>query len=796
MTDASPPFLAPLPPPILAGRERLLEDLKSRLLSPNPPQAIVLGYLPGVGKTALAAELANEREVLDHFPGGVLWAALGRNPDPAALMGEWLVALSFRLPQIAALKNAGDRAEAIRERPGQAPMLLVLDDAWEAGDARPMLLGGPGSVHLVTTRRREVVHELEGAVELEVKELEHQAALEVLERLAPEAVRADREQATALALAAGGLPLGLVLMGKYLSSKTRGGIPRRIHQALAELQSAERRLGLETSVSPYFRPASEPEGLPLSLMATIQVSDQALDETARDALRGLAASSDGPPTFSVEFAEALEVGGGEDIENLFAAGLLEEVRVRDWQRQVGSGPVEVEQIWQTEDASPEADERPERLFRMPRAILDYAQNQAGGLLDQAEELHRRAAVFYKNWLRNFEETQADAQPYLRQFRYVDPIWLAAMTSFLTHLGYTDPTYANLQLARLYFDAFWWWGCYVPFPFCEQLVEQWQARRASPQDLQWLGLVKQFHQAYPTGYEKAGKGDWAAVEQALIELRALGELGETEGDPSQLDAERLHVRGITDIFLAEARRYRDAHDPLALNYYAEAQAIFKTGAQTSDDDAWNLPWVLWHQADLHLERGENDLALEKAARARRRAAWGDEQAGRSDGRIIQGVEQVCALDNEIIANCYRVEADARWQQGDVPRAFSAYARAVLHAYIFLGCPVPPNFYTVAFYQEMTTRTLQRLEKLLAAGRPEEAARAAAQLHAFWQPFWQATGGVLETEDPAALLGASQMDRLAQLLFPPLPTEEEMRQGEHSEHIDRVKVAIEVMREQLF
>ncbi|MCB0336812.1 MAG: ATP-binding protein, partial [Bdellovibrionales bacterium] len=73
------------PPPLshsLIGRGNLLRKLRHRLLT---GKHLVLSGMPGVGKTALAIELANDLFVRKHFHDGVLWARLGRK---ANVLGE------------------------------------------------------------------------------------------------------------------------------------------------------------------------------------------------------------------------------------------------------------------------------------------------------------------------------------------------------------------------------------------------------------------------------------------------------------------------------------------------------------------------------------------------------------------------------------------------------------------------------------------------------------------------------------------------------------------------------------
>ena len=73
----------------LVGRAQLLADLRQRLCSGRNALALAaLSGLPGVGKTALAVELAHDRAVLDYFRDGVLWVGLGFSPNLLALLGR------------------------------------------------------------------------------------------------------------------------------------------------------------------------------------------------------------------------------------------------------------------------------------------------------------------------------------------------------------------------------------------------------------------------------------------------------------------------------------------------------------------------------------------------------------------------------------------------------------------------------------------------------------------------------------------------------------------------------------
>src|SRR5512144_1963206 len=93
-----------LPPHGLFGRDEVIGELRARVCTGS---GAALGGLPGVGKTTLATALAHDREVLEHFRGGVLWAGLGPNADVDGSLDRWAAALGV---DPGAARDAGERA--------------------------------------------------------------------------------------------------------------------------------------------------------------------------------------------------------------------------------------------------------------------------------------------------------------------------------------------------------------------------------------------------------------------------------------------------------------------------------------------------------------------------------------------------------------------------------------------------------------------------------------------------------------------------------------------------------------
>jgi tetratricopeptide (TPR) repeat protein len=364
------PFLAPPRPPYdLVGRDDLLRDLKQRLFAGGNLALSALNGLPGVGKTALAVELTHDPEVLGHFQDGVLWAGLGRGPDVLALLGIWAMALGFTSDEIAKRTTIEDRRALLSAAIGQRRMLLVADDAWQPEAALAFQVGGVNCAHLVTTRQPSIALDFAGEG-LTVTELSGEAGLALLKALAPAAAAAEPKAAQEMVEAVGGLPLALILIGRYLRKEAHSGQPRRLRTALARLREVEERLQLEQPQAPPGHYPALPADVPLSLVAAIAISDDALDEAARRTFYALSVFPPKPNTFSEEAAMAVAAEPLNALETLTDYGLLE-----------SSGP---------------------GRYTLHQVIADYA-----GLKRIDETAYERMVAFFVNYV-EAHETDYDA----------------------------------------------------------------------------------------------------------------------------------------------------------------------------------------------------------------------------------------------------------------------------------------------------------------------------------------------------------------------------------------------------
>lgn len=139
-------------PDLFVGRDKELSMLSELAVdSPSPARLIVVDGAAGVGKTALALHWADQ--VAARFPAGRIHLDLqGFGPAAALPATDALEALLTELGIPAAQVPAGvpARQALLRARVGSEQALLVLDNAADADQVRPLLTSG--ATVLVTSR--------------------------------------------------------------------------------------------------------------------------------------------------------------------------------------------------------------------------------------------------------------------------------------------------------------------------------------------------------------------------------------------------------------------------------------------------------------------------------------------------------------------------------------------------------------------------------------------------------------------------------------------------------------------
>ncbi|WP_084557572.1 ATP-binding protein [Hamadaea tsunoensis] len=296
------PAQLPAPPAVFIGRRGELDRLGS-----VASLAVVSGP-PGVGKSALAVHWGHTAR--DRFPDGHLYLNLrGFNPDGPMSPDEALRTLLVGLVPADRVPDGLDaRSALLRSVLAGRRMLLVLDNARDAGQVRPLLPGETGCTVVVTSRSRlSGLLASHGATPLMLEQLRADEAEALLtRRLRGVRVPADPAVVRALAEATGRLPLALVTVA------ARAATSASLASIVGEL--AESRLdglrGLDATTDPR---------------NVISWSYRALSPAGARLFRLLGI----PPGPDISTAAAHSLNGGDAgpaLDELTAASLLTEHR--------------------------------------------------------------------------------------------------------------------------------------------------------------------------------------------------------------------------------------------------------------------------------------------------------------------------------------------------------------------------------------------------------------------------------------------------------------------------------------
>jgi DNA-binding SARP family transcriptional activator len=193
--------------------------------------AVVAGA-PGLGKTALSIHAAHA--LRPAFPDGQLYVSLlggSEHPVPAdEVLARFLRDLGVDGARVPA--DAEERAAMYRTRLAERQMLIVLDDAQDAAQVRPLLPGTGSCAVIVTCRRR--LSGLAGSRLIDLDVLDDDEAAELFTRI----VGAERAEADPSAMrdvlgTCAGLPLAIRIAGARLAAR-RGWTVRTLADRLAD----------------------------------------------------------------------------------------------------------------------------------------------------------------------------------------------------------------------------------------------------------------------------------------------------------------------------------------------------------------------------------------------------------------------------------------------------------------------------------------------------------------------------------------------------------------------------------
>ena len=226
--------------PGFVGRKSALDALTSLLPPHGDARVAAVSGTAGVGKTALAVHWAH-RAAAD-FPDGQLYVNLrgydsGRPRSAADALAGLLRALGVEADRIPA--ETDERSAVFRSVLAERKVLLLLDNARDAEQVRPLIPGTAHSAVVVTSRDALTgLIARDGAARVELDLLPEDEAENLLRRLVGPRAEADPRSLGVLAAQCCRLPLALRVAAELAA--TRGATP--LAELVAELTDLRRRL--------------------------------------------------------------------------------------------------------------------------------------------------------------------------------------------------------------------------------------------------------------------------------------------------------------------------------------------------------------------------------------------------------------------------------------------------------------------------------------------------------------------------------------------------------------------------
>ncbi|MEU8992257.1 BTAD domain-containing putative transcriptional regulator [Streptomyces sp. NPDC048558] len=303
------PAQLPATVPDFTGRSAFVSELSEVLASSEGRVMAVsaLAGIGGVGKTTLAVHVAHQAR--SAFPDGQLYVDLqGAGPraaEPETVLGSFLRALGTADSAIP--DSLEERSALYRSVLDGRRVLVLLDNARDAAQVRPLLPGTEGCAALVTSRVRMV--DLAGAHLVDLDVMSPEEALSLFTKIVgEERVASEREAALDVVAACGFLPLAIRIAASRLAARRTW----TVSVLAAKLADERRRL-------------DELQAGDLAVKATFELGYGALDPAQARAFR-LLGLADGPDVSLPAAAAVLDlpVAETEDLlESLVDTSLLE-----------------------------------------------------------------------------------------------------------------------------------------------------------------------------------------------------------------------------------------------------------------------------------------------------------------------------------------------------------------------------------------------------------------------------------------------------------------------------------------
>ena len=229
---------------VFVGRTGPTSEAMSALTtgSASPPVVAIDG-MPGVGKSTLAVHVAHRLAAA--YPDGQLYADLrghhpdDRSADPSEVLQAFLFALGVSQPDIP--QSLDSRSALYRSALAARRVLVVLDNARDADQVRPLLPGAAGNAALITSRGQLRSLAISNGAILQSLDVlsEAEARHCIVERVGREQETAEPEVLAEIVDRCGRLPLALAIVAARVTADAHPSLGeiaadlRRTHGTLA-----------------------------------------------------------------------------------------------------------------------------------------------------------------------------------------------------------------------------------------------------------------------------------------------------------------------------------------------------------------------------------------------------------------------------------------------------------------------------------------------------------------------------------------------------------------------------------
>ncbi|WP_329244321.1 AfsR/SARP family transcriptional regulator [Streptomyces canus] len=296
------PAQLPATVPDFTGRASFVTELSQVLASGSEGRVMAVSALAGiggVGKTTLAVHVAHQCRAA--FPDGQLYVDLqgagSRAAEPETVLGAFLRALGTADSAIP--DSLQERSALYRSVLDGRRVLVLLDNARDAAQIRPLLPGTEGCAALVTSRVRMV--DLAGAHLVDLDVMSPDEALQLFTKIVgEERVASERKAALDVVAACGFLPLAIRIAASRLAARRTW----TVSVLAAKLADERRRL-------------DELQAGDLAVKATFELGYGQLEPAQARAFR-LLGLADGPDISLAAAAAVLDLPA-EDTEDLLEA---------------------------------------------------------------------------------------------------------------------------------------------------------------------------------------------------------------------------------------------------------------------------------------------------------------------------------------------------------------------------------------------------------------------------------------------------------------------------------------------